>query len=42
MDELQFVANHLNVIARKYKIKISQEINVGVQQGKTIQVLMKL
>lgn len=25
-DELQFVTNHLNIIAKKYKIKISQEI----------------
>jgi hypothetical protein len=31
MDELQFLANHLSVITRKYKIEISQEINIGVK-----------
>lgn len=42
MDELKFEANHLQAIVRKYKINISQIISVGVQQGKAIQVLMKL
>lgn len=42
MDELQFETNHLKAIVRKYKMKISQIINVVVQQRKPIQVLMKL